>query len=227
MQEKTTRKIEDSAKCFADLYPEELDFIKDKKKQLDYSKSEQIFKQDAFAPHVIFIIDGLVKISIQTGYNKHLNIRLAKSGDFLGFSSIFGDNAYPYTATALRDSKICMIEKEALKNLLLENAGFALKITSKNCKSERHFLDIIKNISYKQMRGKLASTLLYLSSVDFLNENVFELLSRQDLAEFASISTENTIKILKEFNNEDIITLNGKNIEIIDREKLEEIYKIN
>lgn len=223
MDNNKQRNIEDSANCFTDLYPEELEFIRDKKKQLGYARSEQIFKQGAFSPHVIYIIDGLVKVSIQTGFDKQMNIRIAKTGEFLAFSAIFGDTTYNYTASALRNSTICMIEKDALRNLLKENAEFAMKITSKNYKNENRLLEIIKNISYKQMPGKLASVLLYLSSTEFADESIFSLLTRQELADFASVSTESAIKILKEFEQDGIIELKGKDIVIIKHDKLEEI----
>ena len=65
------------------LSESEQDFIEHKRKQLLYSKGENIFKQGAFAPYVIYIQSGLVKVYIQTGYNKQINIRIAKAGDFL------------------------------------------------------------------------------------------------------------------------------------------------
>ena len=217
--------IEDNSKCFQTLYPEELEFISDKKKQLQYLKREQIFKQGAFSPYVMYIIDGLVKISLQTGFEKQINIRLAHTGEFLAFSSIFGDDTYNYTAIALRNSSICMIDKEALRNLLFENAEFSMRISSKNCKNEARFYEIIKNISYKQMRGKLASAIIYLSSPEFAGENVFTLLTRQDLAEFASVSTESTIKLLKEFEQENIIELKAKDIIILNHKNLLDISR--
>ncbi len=223
MEKNKARNIEDSANCFATLYPEELEFIRDKKKQLEYSRGEQIFKQGAFSPYVMYIIDGLVKVSLQTGFDKQMNIRLARTGEFLAFSSIFGDESYNYSATAIRNSTVCMIDKDALKNLLYENAEFAMRITSKNCKNESRLFEIIKNVSYKQMRGKLASAIIYLSSPDFAGESIFTLLTRQELADFASISTESAIKILKEFEQEGILELKGKDIIILKHDKLEEI----
>lgn len=73
------------------------------------------------------------------------------------------------------------------------------------------------------MRGKLASTLLYLSQDEFIEEEIFQYMSRQDIADFASISTESAIKFLKEFEKEGILSLNGKDIEITDKGKLEDI----
>ncbi len=199
--------------------------LSDHKTQITYLKGENIFKQGAFAPYVIYVVKGLVKVYLQTGYDKQINISLAKTGDFLAFSSIFGENIHTYSSQALKDSVICMIEKESLKQSLIENPEFALEITSKNYKNESHLFEIIKNISYKQMRGKLASGLLYLSHNDFLKEDIFNYLTRQDIADFASISTESAIKFLKELEKEKVIKLKGKNIEIMDSEKLESISR--
>jgi CRP-like cAMP-binding protein len=206
-------------------FPDALKDMAQNKTRISYLKGETIFKQGAFAPYVLFVVKGLIKVYLQTGYDKQMNISLAKTGDFLAFSSIFGENIHTYSAQALKDSEICMIEKESLKKILLQNPQFALEITSKNYRNERHLLEIIKNLSYKQMRGKLASGLIYLSQEDFLKEDVFELLTRQELADFASIATESAIKFLKEFEKEGIIRLDGKNIQITDRKKLEIISK--
>lgn len=208
-----------------DLYPEELALINDKKIQLTYLRGENLFKQGAFAPNVLYIIDGLVKIYLQTGYEKQINISLAKAGDFLAFSSMFGENVYNYSAIALKDSRICMIDKEGLKQLLKGNPDFAIRVTARSLKNEQHVYEIIKNISYKQMRGKLASVLLYLSDEDLTGEDVFQYLTRQDIADFAAIAPESTIKFLKEFEKDGIIILKGKDIIIANRDKLEEISR--
>ncbi len=174
-------------------YPEELKLIQDKKTQLTYLKGENIFKQGAFAPNIMYIIEGLVKVYLQTGYNRQISISITKAGDFLAFSSLFGDDIYNYSAQALKESRICMIDKESLKQLLIKNPDFAVKVTSGSLRNEKHIFEIIKNISYKQMRGKLASTLLYLSGEEFAGEDIFTYLTRQDVADFASISAESAI----------------------------------
>ena len=217
--------MKEQNKCFHELYEHEFDSIHDKKRQLTYLQGENLFKQGAFAPYVMYVIDGLVKVYLQTGYDKQINLRIAKKGDFLAFSSVFGENIYQYSALALRDSTICMIDKTALSELLLANPDFAMQITSTNIHNENHLYQIIKNVSYKQMRGKLASALIYLSSNKLKDESVFKYLSRQEIADFASISTESAIKFLKEFEKEAILKLENKNIQIIDKAKLEEIER--
>jgi CRP/FNR family transcriptional regulator len=151
------------------------------------------------------------------------NLWISRSGDFLAFSSLFGERTYLCSAVAMKDSELLMINKESLKRLLQTNPEFGFRITSKNIHSEKHLLDLVASLSYKQMRGKLATALLYLTSEILRGEEVFNYLTRQDIADFASISMESVIRFLKEFEKESILLLEGKNIDIADREKLIEI----
>ncbi|PIF02390.1 MAG: Crp/Fnr family transcriptional regulator [Draconibacterium sp.] len=206
-------------------FPEELEILQENRATVTYLKGENIFKQGAFAPYVLYVNSGLVKVYLQTGYEKQINLSLARQGDFLSFASVFGENIHTYSAQAIKETVVCMVKKESLKEALLKHPDFALRITSKNYRNESHLFEIVKNLSYKQMRGKLASGLLYLSQEDFMDEDVFSYLSRQDIADFASISTESAIKFLKEFEKEKIIKLKGKTIRIINRELLKTIGK--
>jgi len=199
--------------------------LNEHKTRVQYLKGENIFKQGAFAPYVIYVVNGLVKVYLQTGFDKQVNIGISKPGEFLAFSSIFGESIHTYSSQALTNAEICMIEKESLKEILIQNPQFALEVTTKNYRNEKHLLEIIKNISYKQMRGKLASSLLYLSHSEFVKERIFEFLTRQDIADFASISVESAIKFLKEFEKEGLLKLQRKDIEIIDKAQLEIISK--
>jgi len=213
----------DNSESYRDCRLEHFSDLNEHKTRVHYLKGENIFKQGAFAPY--YVVQGLVKVYLQTGFDKQINISIAKPGEFLAYSSIFGESVHTYSTQALTNAEICMIEKERLKQILLEHPEFALEVTSKNYRKEKHLLEIIKNVSYKQMRGKLASALLYLSQEDFLKEDIFSYLTRQDLADFASISTESAIKFLKEFEKESMIALDGKNIVISDPEKLLNISK--
>jgi len=204
--------IEYISDCFSNLPQQDINFLNKSKIQVSYLKGETIFKQGAFAPHVLFVNKGLALVYLQVGKSKRININIARKGDYVAFSSVFNKKTYPYSAVSLNDSTFCMIEKEALKEVISRNANFAIQMVSKNNLNESRYLDIINNLSYKQMRGKLASAILYLSSKEFQNENIFQFLSRHDIADFASITVESTVKFLKEFENDKLISLKGKEI---------------
>ncbi len=224
--ESDTDNCEKMVACFRDLKPEEQTLISSGKTELTYLAGETLFKQGAFSTHVLLVMDGLVKVYLQAGRDKQLNLQLAKPGDFLAFASVFGETVHTTSAIALTDTQVCMIDKENMRQLLMNNAEFAMRITSRNFRDERQLLTVIGNITYKQMRGKLASALLYLSGDEFSGQEVFPHLSRQDIANFASIATESAIKFLKEFERDGIIVLEGKDITILDRSELEKTERL-
>ena len=209
--------------CFQLISREDLEVLSENRTQITYLKGETIFKQGAFAPHVLFIQSGLIRVYLQTGRNKVQNLWISKSGDFLAFSSLFGERTYSYSAVAMKDAELLMIDKESLRKLLQTNPEFGFRITSKNFNSEKHLMELVASLSYKQMRGKLATALLYLDSDLLRSEEVFNFLTRQDIADFASISVESVIKFLKEFEKEGILSLAGKDIVITDPQRLTEI----
>ena len=217
----TRRQIEPD--CFQLISREDLQSLSEKRTQITYLKGETVFKQGAFAPHVLFIQSGLIRVYLQTGRNKVQNLWISKSGDFLAFSSMFGERTYSYSAVAMKDAELLMIDKESLRKLLQTNPEFSFRITTKNFKSEKHLMELVASLSYKQMRGKLATALLYLDSDLLRSEEVFNYLTRQDIADFASISVESVIKFLKEFEKEAILSLTGKDIVITDPLRLAEI----
>lgn len=207
--------------CFNSLSEDELKYVNQKTRHLFFGKGETVLKQGLSSPYIVFLTKGLVKIYIEAARNKHLATHLAKAGDFLSFSAVFSTDINKFSASALSDSDICLIDRDAIIHLLKTNSDFAYRIISKNWKIENQLLDIINNLSYKQMPGKLASAILYLN--DSGHENVFDYMSRKDIAEYANISTESTVKLLKEFEGEGLLSLKGKRIEILDKESLTEI----
>jgi len=117
-----------SSQCFKELIPSELEFINQNKTQIVYKKGETICKQGAFASYVLYISDGLVRLYLDNPNNKNLNLKILKTSEFIGLSSIYGDNIYHYSTVALKDSVVCLIEKNSFRKLLANNGYFASEI---------------------------------------------------------------------------------------------------
>ena len=75
------------------------------------------------------------------------------------------------------------------------------------------------------MNGRMADALLYIDSLKNEKTEIFQLLSRKDLADFAGISTESTVKLLKIFEKDGLIELHEKDIKVIKHEELLEISR--
>ncbi|MCD4665967.1 MAG: Crp/Fnr family transcriptional regulator [Bacteroidales bacterium] len=212
-----------SSKCFKKLIPSELKFINQNKTQILYRKGENICKQGAFASYVLYISDGLVRLYLESPNNKNINLKILKTSEFIGLSSIYGDNIYNYSTIALKDSVVCLIEKDSFRKLLTDNGHFASEIIKWYCENEKQLFNKVQSLGNKQMHGRLADTLLYLNDDSFAHLNLFSSLSRKDIAGFSCISLESTVRLLTEWKNEEIISTDGKIINILDKKRLLEI----
>jgi len=165
----------------------------------------------------------LVKIYLENSDNKNINIKISKTSEFIGLTAIFGNNIYNYSAQALNDCSVCLIEKESFKKLLLNNGNFASEVINWYCKKEMLLFNKIKSLGHKQMHGRMADVLLYLCDDNFKNDNVLSYITRKDIADFACISTESVVRILTELKHDNIIDMIGKDIKILNLKLLKEI----
>lgn len=211
-----------NAPCFHMLTGPELDLVRESKTQVLFRKGENLTKQGTFASYILFVLNGLVKQHLEEG-DKNFNLRLIKAGDFVGLSAAFDKNTFNYSSIALTDTQALLVEKKAMEKLIQNNGSFAFNIIRRYCDQNNMLFGSIRNLMYKQMNGRLADALLYLSSEEFLSYDVFSLLTRREIADFAGISVESTVKLLKSLEKDGIISLNDKQINIINRPLLEEI----
>ncbi len=213
------------APCFQMLNNEEIELVRASKTQVLFRKGENLTKQGAFASYVLFILTGFVKQYVEGNGKHNHNLRIIKPGEFVGLSSVFGKNTFNYSTVALVDTQVFLIEKEVLVNVSQQNGQFAFSIIRRYSEQNTNLFDTIRNLVYKQMNGRIADALLYLSPENFDGEDISALLSRKEIAEFAGLSTESTVKILKSLEKDGLIRLDEKRIEILDQNRLAEISK--
>jgi CRP-like cAMP-binding protein len=213
------------APCFQMLVPEEAEVVRASKTQVLFRKDDNLTKQGAFASYVLFIISGYAKQYIEGDGSRSYILRIIKPGDFIGLSSVFSGNTFTYSSVAITECQVFLIEKDAIAKVAKKNGKFGFQIIKRYCEQNTNLLGTIQSLMYKQMNGRLAETLLYLDSLKKDKEGIFQLLSRKDLADFAGISTESTVKLLKIFEKDGMIELNEKDIIIINRNLLLEISR--
>jgi CRP/FNR family transcriptional regulator len=211
------------APCFRDLTQEETNFIRAGKTQLLFRKGDNLTKQGAFTSYVLFLIHGLARQYLENDNNKTFNLRIIRPGDFLGLSAVFNENIFGYSSIALTDCQALLIEKEALAKVIRQNGLFGFSLIKRYCEQNNNLLAVIRSLNYKQMYGRLAEILLYMDSFKADNPEIFQLLSRKDLADFTGISTESVVKLLKTFEKDGLIELHEKDIILKNHGSLSEI----
>jgi len=212
----------EASKCFVRKLEKKEDFNNKNKFHISYNKGETIIKEGSHVSRILYVIDGLVKIYIE-GPDKNIIIRLLKSDDFIELTSLFGDDTYYFSATALKETVVCSIEPKDLKELMIHCCNFSRELSNWYCTNYNTMLSKCLNLGLRQLNGKLANVLLYLNRDEFKEIDIFSYISRKDLAELSGMSQESVARILTEFSKENIIELKGKKIEITNMEMLKMI----
>jgi CRP-like cAMP-binding protein len=213
------------APCFQMLSKEEIELVSKSKTQVLFRKGDNLTKQGAFASYILFIIDGLVKQYIESDNNKSYNLKIIKHGEFVGLSSIFLNNKYNYSSVSITECRAFLVEKDAIENVIKQNSKFTFNIIRRYCDLNTTLLSSLHNVLFKQLTGRLADPLLYIDNLKTENPEIFMLLSRKDIADFAGISPESAVKLLKSLEKDSIIKLKDKDIIIKDKKRLEKISK--
>ena len=210
-------------KCFDLLSDKEKKELDDHSVTIKYKKGEIICKQGSFASHVMSVENGLVKVFLDNGVNS-LVLKIIPEGNLLGLTSVNDDNnTFQYSAMAYIDTEIKQIDINYFKLLLNRNPAFSKEIINILSSNSAQINGRFFCLTHKQSYGRLADILLCLSDRIF-KKTEFELpLSRKELAELSGMSSETVIRMLKKFNEDKLVQLDGKRFKVLDYSRLKRI----
>ncbi|HNY07812.1 MAG TPA: Crp/Fnr family transcriptional regulator [Bacteroidales bacterium] len=193
--------------------------------QQNYKKGEVILKQGMKGNHLVYLRKGIVKFNYEDANGKNLILTISKSPTLLGLANILNEDVNIFSIIAIEECSGCLIDMDNLKMLAFNNQIFMLNILKMSTEMFRNSIFSFISLAHKQVYGRVADILIYLSK-DIYQSNQFVLsLSRQEIAEFAGCSKENVIYTLHNFDSDGIIKVSGKKIEIISFERLFKISK--
>ncbi len=195
-------------------------------------KEEQFFRKGEIINHegekisnFKYLKSGLVKLYRRTSTGEEQVITITRPFEFVSNMSIFSEERYQYSVSALEDSVICMVKLEYIKELFLKNGGFAMGLLTKISRINDKIISQTLDIRQKNLIGRVAFVLLYFTN-EIYKSRVFDLpVSRKEIADYIGMSTANVIRTLSDFKKDGIIRVFGKTIEVVDAEKLEIISK--
>ncbi len=212
-----------AAPCFAILSKDELDLVKSSKTLIHFRKGDSLTKQGAFASYILFIVNGLCRQYVEGYPDKSYNLKIIQPGEFTGLSSLFAGNIYNYSVAAITECSAFLVEKDAITKVLEKNALFAMSFIKRYSQENTILYSRLNSLIYKQINGRMAETLIYLDSVKRDHNDIYNHLSRRDIADFASTSTESAVKLLKNFEKDGVIRLKERDIEILNTKMLYDI----
>jgi CRP/FNR family transcriptional regulator len=191
---------------------------------LHVKKGEEFIKEGETVTGVYFVYEGAVKVHKQWG-EKELIVRFAKKGDIVGHRGLGNDTYYPVSATAIEPSTVCFIEIEFFLTSLKVNQDFLYQLMMFFAEELKVSERKMRNLAHMPVKGRVALALLTLDEkFGVLADGFIDLtLTKQDLASYTGATYETVFRVLNDLSEEKLVKLSGKNIGILDKNRLTEI----
>lgn len=205
------------------LTDEELGMLSNNCARISFKKGENIIKQGAFTTNIVYIKSGLVKEHMNGPNGKDEILKITKAPAYIGVPSALGGRIHEYSCTALELTSVCFIDLHIFNELLITNTFFSRElILGLSRDLLQHFTKCV-NKTQKQLPGSLAETLLYLSEKIYDSDSFNLSLTRAELGAMIGTTRETITRILHEYTENNLISIHGKKIRILNKEMLQRI----
>ncbi len=213
-----------------DETPDEIRTLNDLKNFFDdngdtfvYRKGDEVYTEGQHSNYIYLICKGVVKCYKLDEQGKELTTALHKEDDLFGYTSFTQSLPYQETATAIQDCELVGIPTSELKKVLNTNHEVTLELIQLLTDNLSGIKEQLLQMAYSSVHKKTAVTILKFAEKLNRKPGEFIKISRNDLASVAGIATETLIRAMSRFKKEGLIDIEGRNIRILDLEKLQHI----
>lgn len=213
----------DAQYCFDALTDEERDALFSSITTVRYTKGETIVKQGFAMSSILFLDKGIVKLDVAAD-NQNTTISIVSAKAFVGLMCSFVDRQVDFSVVALVDSEISLIDKNAVDKLIRSNGEFASRLVHLMSLMTKEMVGELTRKNTKNSLGAIALTLLELMK-HFGTARYTVPFTRTELAEVVGFSKESVNLSLVSLSRDGIIALSGKQIQILDEERLRTIAR--
>jgi CRP/FNR family transcriptional regulator len=185
-------------------------------------KGERLFSEGDEGTGFYMVVTGRVKIFKVSVEGKEQILHLFGPGESFGEVSVFTGQGFPADAVASVQTVLLFFPRVAFSALIQKDPTLALNMLAQLSGRLRHFAGLIEDLSLKEVPGRLAKYLLYLSGGNGDGEVALDV-SKGQLASLLGTIPETLSRILARMHRQGLIRLRGSQIRILDRPGIEQI----
>ncbi|MHB0867641.1 MAG: Crp/Fnr family transcriptional regulator [Thermoleophilia bacterium] len=209
---------------FQGMSDAELDEIVPLVVQRRLRKDTVIFHEHDPAAAFYLVKKGRVKIYKVAPDGREQVLAMLGDGQIFGDVPTFDGGPYPATAATMDDSELYLIRREDLLAVVRRYPEIAIKVIAVLGARLRQSLELVHDLSFKQVPHRLAGLLLKLGEEYGEQQEAGTLinlsLSRQELADIVGTSRETVTRELKKMERAGLLAIDRRHITITDREQL-------
>jgi CRP/FNR family transcriptional regulator, dissimilatory nitrate respiration regulator len=192
----------------------------------DFGRGEIIFSEGEEATGFYVVTVGRVKIFKLSLEGKEQTLHLLGPGEPFGEVPVFAGKRFPATAEALEDTRVLYFPRDAFVALIQKTPALALNMLAVLSLRLHKFTVLVEDLSLKEVPGRLAAYLLYLSEQQQGTALLALSISKAQLASLLGTIPETLSRIITRMTKEEIIASAGPaSIRIVDRDSLEKMAR--
>jgi len=208
---------------FSGLSNEQLEEIRQIAVAKAYDRGQPIFWDGDKGTGFYIVISGKVKVYKMSPEGKEQILHFYGPGQPFGEVPVFAGDVFPASAQAMLKSRLLFFPRQGFINLISANPSLALNMLAVLSMRLRQFTVQVENLSLKEVPGRLASYLLYMSR-EQKNTAILNLpVSKGQLASLLGTIPETLSRIFNRMSTQGLIEVRGSEIHLLQMEDLEEL----
>jgi len=188
-----------------------------------YRGGQIIFSEGDEGSGFYVVISGRVKVFKLSPDGKEQILHVFGPGEPFGEASVFAGQRFPAHAEALEESRIFFFPRAAFIELIKQDPSLALNMLAILSRRLRKFTLLVEDLSLKEVPGRLAAYLLYMSKQRDESNDLELDVAKGQLASLLGTIPETLSRILTKMVRHGLIQSDGPRIRILDRQGLEEL----
>jgi len=204
------------APLFNGLSADQLNEVKQIAIDKFYDRGKTVFWDGDDCTGFYIVAAGKVKIYKVSFEGKEQILHIYGPGNPFGEVPVFSGQKFPASAQTIVKSHLLFFPKDAFVNLITQNPSLALNMLAILSMRLRQFTVQVENLSLKEVPGRLASYLLYLTEEQDNSDTVSLSISKGQLASLLGTIPETLSRIFARMGAQNLIQVSGRDIELLD-----------
>jgi CRP/FNR family transcriptional regulator len=206
---------------FKGLPENELEKIEQVAVERHFKRGETIFSEGDEGSGFYIVAEGQVKIYKVSMDGKEQILHIFGPGEPFGEVPVFAGQQFPANAQAIAESHLLFFPRSAFVDLVTHNPSLAMNMLAVLSMRLRQFTVQVENLSLKEVPGRLAAYLIYLSEEQKNKDSVTLSISKGQLASLLGTIPETLSRIFAKMAGQNLIEVKDRHIEFRDRGGLE------
>ena len=189
----------DSARqLFPELSPEDLHVLSNNGVTRKYPKNVVLITEGDRSDSFYVILSGKVKVFLSDEHGKEVQLNTQGPGEYFGELALIDQAPRSASVMTLEPSQLAVVSRENFQRCLAENPDIAVELISFLVNRVRSLTENVKNLALLDVYGRVARTLLNLSSEQDDQLVIEERLTHQEIANRVGASREMVSRIMKD-----------------------------